>query len=116
MKKKIATFVLTVVGSVLLIALLVSNFGNQYDEANVNREVSIEWSTVNLRENHSTWSDIITEINYGETVTLTGYSYEYFGGDGQATESWTEVELPNGKTGWIVTTSINWNPNTGSLI
>lgn len=105
--KKFATFVLTMVGSVLMIALLVSNFGNQYDESNVNREVCIEWSTVNLREDHSTWSDVKDQLNCGDTVTLTGYSYEKIG-DGQATESWTEVLLPNGETGWIVTTSIYW--------
>ena len=113
--KKIATFVLTIGLSIILITMMVSTFGNQYDEANVNREVSIEWSTVNLRENHSTWSDVKDQLSCGDTVTLTGYSYEKIG-DGQATESWTEVKMPSGETGWIVTTSINWNPNTGSLI
>ena len=73
------------------------------------REVSIRWSEVNLREAPTTNSAILTTLTEGRWVTLTGNQKEYWGGDGSdPTEHWVEVHLSGGKTGWIVSLSIQW--------
>ena len=70
--------------------------------------VRIEYEEVNLREGPSTSKKVITTLSKGRTVTLTGNHYDYLFRNGLSIDSWTEVELKDGTTGWVVTTSIKW--------
>jgi len=108
MKKSIIKALLLVVSVIAIILVMSAFFGKQYDEDNVGREVCIRWEEVNVRENHSTSAEIITSLTCGTTVTLTGNSFEYAGGDGRSYDSWTEIQLSNGSIGWVVTPSIDW--------
>jgi len=97
-----------IIGSIVLVVVLFSGCGKQYDEKSVDLEVCIAWETVNLREDYSTNSDVIAELHQGENVFLTGHSYEYAGSEDLSTESWHQVRTSSGQTGWIVTDSIQW--------
>lgn len=105
-------FILVLLVGVLAIALLSWSIAKAskpaFDEYNVGRQVSIEWEEVNLRAGYSLSKDIISTIDAGTRVTLTGYQFDYLGGNSKATESWVEVALDNGTTGWIVRSSIDW--------
>ena len=100
-------FFLFAIAVVAVVAILVSSCGQQFKEANAGREVCIGWEEVNLRESYSTSKKVITTLVKGEPVTLTGNSFEY-AGDGEAIDSWTEVQLDDGTIGWVVTESIDW--------
>ena len=78
----------------------------RYDESMEGVEKTISWEMVNLRESYSTNSKVIDSLDLGANVTLTGYSYEYFGGNGSSEETWTQVKLSDGTVGWLVTASI----------
>lgn len=80
--------------------------GKKFNSDDVDREVHIEWEEVNVRKGYSTADSVIATLHKGSSVTLTGNSYEYLMGNGIATDSWKEVKLGNGTTGWIVTKSI----------
>lgn len=84
------------------------NFGKQFKEDNVGRQVCIEWEEVNLREGYSTLEKVITTLHEGSSVTLTGNYYDCLIGNGLSTDSWTEVKLKDGTTGWVVNASIKW--------
>ena len=108
-RQKIFRTVLLVTAVVLAIVLMFTSiFGKEFNEDNVGREVSISWEEVNVREGHSTSTNVIACLNEGASVTLTGNSYEYAGGNGKSTESWTEIQLEDGTIGWVVTRSIKW--------
>ena len=105
-------FILVLLVGVLAIALLTLGFARAskpaFDESDVGRKVSIEWSEVNVRTGYSTSEEVITSLHKGNHVTLTGYSFNYLGGNSKATESWVEIQLEDGTTGWVVRHSINW--------
>ena len=102
--------ILLLVAFIIIVSLMITAFfGKQFNEDTVGQEVSIDWEEVNVREDHSTSSEIITSLTRGKVVTLTGNSFEYLGGDGRNNDSWTEIELPNGTIGWVVTRSISWH-------
>ncbi len=98
-----------VIGIILVMLMIVAfNLlsGQQFKADNVGRQVRIGWEEVNLREGPSTSKKVITILSRGSSVTLTGNSYSVLMGIGSPADSWTEVELSNGTTGWVVTTSI----------
>lgn len=99
---------LILVAAVAIFALVLPSFGKNYDEERAGQEVSIRWEMVNLRENHSTNSDILEELLQGERVTLTGNTYDYCSAEDLPDESWKEVKTKSGKIGWVVTQSIKW--------
>ena len=101
-----ATFV--VAAAVALIVYCKSIFGEQYTEKTEGKKTSIHWEYVNLREDHTQNSDIITVLHEGNNVTLTGYSYEYLSAEDIPQESWLKVITEDGQTGWIVSDSIQW--------
>ena len=106
--KRILFIIAVVAAIVALSSIISSSFGKQHDESDVGRKVSIRWEMVNLREDYSTASGVITKLHQGETVFLTGNSYSYIGGNGHSTEDWIEVQQ-SGKTGWIVSSAIQWH-------
>jgi len=107
MKKLLIT--ITVIAAIVAIGFAVSKLsGQQYDPEKANRDVKISWYEVNIRKSHSPNSAIVDTLYRGETVKLTGYSYEYTG-DGENFESWVEViTQEDGVHGWIVTKSVAW--------
>ena len=107
--KKFSKIVVIALVITVVVAVFSTVSGGHFSEERSGKVVSIEWDEVNLRESHSTSSKVITSLVYGNKVTLTGNSYEYTGGTGEATESWVEVSLPDGTTGWIVSSSVNWD-------
>lgn len=106
MKKKV---LLTILLVILAFTVLSAINTPRFSEAKANRRVNIGWTEVNVREGYSTSDNIITKLVKGDTVTLTGRTFEYWGGnDSQATEHWAEVQLSDGTVGWIVYRSIDW--------
>lgn len=99
-----------IIGTVFVLMIVAPNLlsRKKFNSDNVGREVRIEWEEVNLRKGHSALEKVITTLHKGSSVTLTGNSYNCLIGNGIATDSWVEVELKNGTTGWVVTTSIEW--------
>ena len=95
--------------AVALAAVITAAFGEKYDAEDANRVISIKWEMVNLREDHSTSSDVIAELHQGDTVTLTGYSYEYVSAEDLPTESWQQIRTSSGQIGRVVTSSIKWH-------
>lgn len=95
---------------VVVLTIVVSSLssGKKFKSNNVGREVRIEWEEVNVRKGYSTTDSVITTLRNGSSVTLTGNSYDYLMGNGIATDSWTEIELKDGTTGWVVNASIKW--------
>jgi len=97
---------------VLAIALLSWSFTKAseptFTKEHVGLKVNIEWLEVNVRTGHSTSNEVIATLKKGNSVTLTGYSFDYIGGNSKATECWVEIEMENGTTGWIVRNSIDW--------
>lgn len=111
MKKiKNYAFVLLITAAVASTFLLITTFfGLHYDKSKTNQKVTISWEEVNIRQNHSANGKIVDVLYKGDTVTLTGYSYEYLGSDGDATESWVEVITNKDHiSGWIVSKSVDW--------
>ena len=109
MFKKILTAVAVIAVVALIAVLFSSTFGEQFDEAKAGQQYSIRWDEVNVRSKPGsvTWKDtVITSIERGTDVTLTGYTYEF--GDGP-NPNWTQVQLEDGTVGWIVTESVNWH-------
>lgn len=101
--------ILAIIAILLLIMVSASYSGEQFKADNVGCQVRVGWEEVNLRENYSTSSNIIATLHRGSSVTLTGKSYSIFIGNGSSTDSWTEVKLKDGTTGWVVESSIEWN-------
>jgi len=109
MKKALITSGIILAIAAIAIFAIAKTSGQQYDQSKANQKVTISWSEVNIRKSHSTNSGIVDTLHKGDTVVLTGYSYEYIGGDGENTESWVEVIThEEGVYGWIVTKSIEW--------
>ena len=106
--QKIKAVLLVTVAVAAIVLLIFAFSGKQFKEKNVGREVAIRWEEVNVREEHSTNSAILTSLKEGDRVTLTGYFFEYAGGDGRSNDNWTEVRLSDGSIGWVVTPSIDW--------
>ena len=108
--KKIILTAVAVIAVVALVVLISSTFGEQFDEAKAGQKYSIRWDEVNVRSRPGsvTWKDtVITSIERGTDVTLTGYTYEF--GDGP-NPCWTQVQLEDGTIGWIVNEAIEWHP------
>lgn len=105
--KKALKIALLIIAVGVFFAYCSSQFGEHYTEEDEGKTYSIEWEYVNLREKPSQSSDIIDVLHYGDTITLTGYSHENLGGDNLPDESWRKITV-DGKTGWIVTDSIQW--------
>ncbi|MBQ3145099.1 MAG: hypothetical protein IJB90_00680 [Clostridia bacterium] len=106
--KKFLSIVLVIISCIAVVWLVSATSGDQFKEENEGREVFIEWEKVNVREGHSTTKKVLCSLTEGSLVTLTGNYFEYFGGDGEPTEHWTEIQLSDGTIGWLVTTSIKW--------
>lgn len=105
MRKKI--FAALLAAAVML--LLVAFFGEGHDPELEGQMACVDWEYVNLRVDHSTSSKSMGELSYGTVVTLTGHTYEAIGGCPELThlDSWVEVELNDGSTGWVVTVALN---------
>lgn len=72
------------------------------------RKVHVKWTEVNVRQGHSLSEQEFCSLKKEDVVTLTGETYEFWGGNDCPGENWTEVELSDGKVGWVVTESIQW--------
>ena len=105
-------FILLLLAGVLSFAILSWGISKAskptFNENDVDRQVSIEWTEVNVRAGYSTSNEVISSLKAGTDVTLTGYQFDYLGGNSKATESWVEIQLEDGTTGWVVRRSINW--------
>jgi len=108
MKKTSLYAIILLIALAVTVASIALSAGEQFSPEREGVEKSISWSMVNLRDQPSLNSTVISELHCYETVTLTGYSYHYTGGNGRDTESWQKVVTEDGKEGWIVSTSIQW--------
>lgn len=100
---KVAAIVAVIIA---IVSLFSSLTGEQFNEENVGRIVSIEWDEVNLRDKSSINARVLATLSRGNDVTLTGYSFKMLDGP---YEDWTQVQLEDGTVGWIVTESVNWH-------
>lgn len=89
--------------------MLFAGFGEKYDPELAGKLAYVEWECVILRSKPTTNSKAIDELSYGTVVTLTGNTCEHIGGVAELAflDSWVEVELHNGTTGWVVRTSLD---------
>ena len=88
-------------GIVLLLNLV---FGEGFNDNKAGIKTSVRWKYVNVRENPSTSSNIISSLNNGNALTLTGKTYEYNDGPNS---SWVEI-LINDQVGWVVSNSVDY--------
>ena len=94
----------------VMLLLVVVFFGEGHDPELEGQMACVDWEYVNLRVDHSTSSKSLGELSYGTVVTLTGNTYEALGGCPELVhlDAWVEVELNDGTTGWVVTTSLDY--------
>ena len=102
---KILKGIIVVVVLFLFLYAAQSVFGEKFNAKASRQATTITWEYVNMREGASTAERVITQIQRGERVILTGNEFNYFGGDGSATDYWVEIEFA-GYTGWIVRSAI----------
>lgn len=67
------------------------------EEAEEPETTEVNADELNVRSKASTESNVVTTINSGSVVELTGKTKESGGYD------WTQIELSDGTTGWVVT-------------
>ena len=79
--------------------------GMHFDSTLADTSAQIFWEKVNVRESHSTNSEVLVILSKGDKVSFTGKTYSILGGNGAPTEDW--VELTGG--GWIIQRSIDWS-------
>ncbi len=101
--KKVATALALILTFSFVLFLLVSNFGNNFDDSIAGTTAQVKWSEVNLRKDHSTSSEIVGLLKQGEKVVLTGNTFEYSDGPHP---SWYEVQV-NNSTGWVVAEAVD---------
>ena len=87
---------------VALVAVVVIMSGNATKVAEPST-TRVEWESVNVRTNHNTRSEVLTSLVRGETVHLTGKTFEVFGGE--TAGIWAEVQI-NGKVGWVYASAL----------
>lgn len=105
-EKKIAIIaVLAIAVAVMLLVLIASSDEIKTDKNLVGENYKITYKYVNVREDSNVHSAIITTIYFGEEVVLTGRYYDIVGDSQTDTSRWVEIQMEDGKTGWIVRAS-----------
>jgi len=72
------------------------NDGEEKEEEELDASAEITAEGLNVRASASTNAEVVDVLGTGDVVELTGENGE---GDGY---NWSEVVLPNGNTGWVV--------------
>lgn len=98
---------LLIIMIVFLCGLLLCSNGKHFSSDDQGRQVQIGWESVNIRKKPSEHSEIIGIFNNGTTVTLTGNSRDYFFKEPVEMSNWSEIELPDGTTAWVVTWALD---------
>lgn len=84
-------------GTLLTSPLNVNKANAHWVESNPNHaHVCTESTSLNVRSGYSQKSSIIGSLAKGATVQIKGNYYNW-----ETQESWFEVYLNNGKTGWV---------------
>ena len=96
---------IAIIAVALLIILLVKmgspKIGNGFDESLENATVTVVWEEVNLRESPD--GKIVGSLSKGETIKLSGKTYDFLDHPENNRLSW--VELTNGT--WITRSAID---------
>ena len=107
-RQSIIGFIAAIVAVATFVGVMNQFSGEHFSSEQEGLEKRIDWTSVNLRTKPSTaGGSIIDTLKFNEPVTLTGYTYEYIGGD-DTTESWHKVITKDGQEGWVVSTAIQW--------
>ena len=108
--KKITIAVAIVIAITLIVSLTSVFFGTKTIEEYKGKTLPIRWEEVNVRQGHSMNENVISSLQKGRTVILTGVRYDdALVLDDVPWKSWTQVRLSDGTLGWIVTEAIQWH-------
>lgn len=112
--KKLALLLAVVISAVVLFNWASARTSIKTDEDLVGKQVEVDWSTLNLRNEAGDDGDIIGKLHEGQVVTLTGRTHEpTLGGEHKF---WLEVETSaNGipVTGWVYAEGVDLHGRAG---
>lgn len=87
----------------VFVIIAVRNTSGLQENSEIKGEAFINWELVNVRADYTVASECLGTLERGDTVLLTGTTYQYFWD--AAYPSWVEI-CYNGQYAWIVRDAI----------